>query len=430
MELAVLIIIALLLLLFRIPIGIALFLAMIAVVIKYGTTTLIFLCQQMYTGLESIPLVAVPCFMLAGSFMESGGLSRRLIDVATKLTGHTTGGLGTVTILACLFFGAISGSAPATAAAIGGIMIPFMVKQGYDRAYAGGLNGVAGALGIIVPPSIPMVLYGVSTSTNIGSLFIAGFIPAILIAVFLMATHNIISKRSGYVNKLPKASGKEIWRAVWDAKWALLMPVIILGGIYGGFFTPTEAAVVAVVYGIIIGLFVYKELKPRDIFGVFEKTGSRVGGFMLTFAPAAALGVMFVFLGLPDIITNALLSVTTNIYIILLILNIFLLLMGMILDCVSCIIVFAPVLYAVLVNNMGLDPVHLGIIIVVNLAVGFITPPVCMNLFVITTMTGDSIEKVAKKALPLIVATIGSVLVITFIPGLSVGLLWLIDSFK
>jgi C4-dicarboxylate transporter DctM subunit len=427
MELLLLIAVALALLLLRIPIGIALFLSMLVVILKYHTTTLLFLCQQMYTGLESIPLVAVPCFMLAGAFMEGGGLSRRLIDVATKLTGHTTGGLGTVTILACLFFGAISGSAPATAAAIGAIMIPFMVKQGYDRAYAGGLNGVAGALGIIVPPSIPMVLYGVSTSTNIGSLFIAGFIPAILIAVFLMITHNITSRRSGYVNKLPKASLREVWKSVWEAKWALLMPIIILGGIYGGFFTPTEAAVVAVVYGIIIGLFVYKELRLRDIFGIFERTASRVGGFMLTFAPAAALGVMFVFLGLPDIITNALLSVTTNIFVILIILNVFLLLMGMLLDCVSCIIVFAPVLYAVLVNNMGLDPVHLGIIIVVNLAVGFVTPPVCMNFFVISTMTGDSIMRVARKAMPLIIAAIAAVLIITFIPGLSLGLLELMN---
>lgn len=421
MELAMLLLSALILLLLRIPIGISLFIAMLLTVAVTRTSTLIYLCQQMYTGLESLPLVAVPCFMLAGAIMETGGLSKRLIDVAVKLTAHTTGGLGTVTILACLFFGAISGSAPATAAAIGGIMIPFMVREGYERSYAGGLAGVSGALGIIIPPSIPLVLYGISTSTSIGDLFLAGFMPGLLVACFLMITQNIVSKRKGYAKKMPKPPLKEILRAVWDAKWALLMPIIILGGIYGGIFTPTEAAVIGIVYSVIIGLFVYKELKIKALYGIFDKTASMLGGFMLTYAPAAALGGFFVMLGLPATISGALLSLTTNIYIILLILNVFLLLMGMILDCVSCIIVFAPVLYAVLVP-MGIDPVHLGLVITLNLAVGFVTPPVCMNLFVVTSMTGDSIETIAKKALPFIVAMIAVVLIITFVPGISLFL--------
>lgn len=422
MELLVLFLVAAIMLLIGVPIGISLFLAMLVVVVGFDISSMTYLAQAMYTGLESLPLVAVPCFMLAGAIMETGGLSERIINVANKLVGHTTGGLGTVTILACLFFGAISGSAPATAAAIGAIMIPFMMKDGYDGHYAAGLSGVAGGLGIIVPPSIPLVIYAISTSTSVGDLFLAGIGPAIVVAVFLLIAHNLLAYKKGYVHKKEKAPFKDIIRAVWDAKWALIMPIIILGGIYGGIFTPTEAAVIAIVYGLIIGIFVYQELNWRDLFGMFEKNVSFVGGFMLTYAPAAALGGFLVMLGLPDIIRSALLSTTTNIYLILLILNLFLLLLGMFLDCVSSIVVFAPILYAVMVP-MGIDPIHLGLIMVVNLAVGFVTPPVCMNLFVVSTQTGFSLDSIVKKALPLIIAMFLAVLVITFMPGISLGIL-------
>lgn len=421
MEIAVLLVVAFAMLLIGVPIGIALFIAMLSIVLIFDTTSFLFLSQAMYTGLESLPLVAVPCFMIAGTIMETGGLSKRLVDVAIKLTGHTTGGLGTVTILACLFFGAVSGSAPATAAAIGAIMIPYMVKEGYEIDYAGGLTSVSGALGIIMPPSIPLVIYGISTVTPIGDLFLAGIGPAILVAIILIITQNIVSIKKGYVHKIPKASAKEIAASIWDAKWALLMPVIILGGIYGGVFTPTEAAVVAIVYCIVVGLFIYKELNWRDLFSMFDKNATFVGGFMLTFAPAAALGGLFVMLGVPDLIRSALLSFTTNIYVILIILNVFLLFIGMILDCVSALVVFSPIIYAVLVP-MGIDPVHLGVIMVINLAVGFITPPVCMNLFVISTMTQRPIEKIVARALPFIFAMVVAVLIVLFIPDISVGL--------
>ena len=422
MELIVLFLAAALMLLIGVPIGISLFLAMLIVVVGFDISSMTYLAQAMYTGLESLPLVAVPCFMLAGAIMQSGGLSERIINVANKLVGHTTGGLGTVTIIACLFFGAISGSAPATAAAMGAIMIPYMIKDGYDGYYAAGLTGVSGGLGIIVPPSIPLVIYAISTSTSVGDLFLAGIGPAAVVALFLLLAHNFLAHKKGYVHKKEKAPIKEILVATWDAKWALIMPIIILGGIYGGIFTPTEAAVIAIVYGIVIGLFVYRELKFKDLFGMFESNVTFVGGFMLTYAPAAALGGFLIMLGLPDILKGALLSITTNIYIILLILNIFLLLLGMFLDCVSSIVVFAPILYAIMVP-MGIDPVHLGLIIVVNLAVGFVTPPVCMNLFVVCTQTGFPLDKIVGKALPLIVAMFLAVLVITFVPGISLGIL-------
>lgn len=260
MSIAVLALVAVVLLAIGVPVGIALGFGMIATVIGgFNVTSLSFIAQQMYSGFESLPLVAIPCFMLAGSLMETGGLSKRLVNVANKLIGHTTGGLGTATVVACMFFGAISGSGPATTAAMGGILIPYMVKAKYDRTYATGLSAVAGGLGIIVPPSIPLVVYGVATNTSIGDLFLAGLGPALVVGALLIIVNLIISHKQGYHGQ-GSFNWRELGKALWDAKWALFLPVIILGGIYGGIFTPTEAAVVAVVYALIIGLFVYKEL--------------------------------------------------------------------------------------------------------------------------------------------------------------------------
>ena len=231
MATAVLAIVAVILLAIGAPVGICLGLGMVATVIGgFNVTTLTFIAQQMYSGFESLPLVAIPCFMLAGSLMETGGLSKRLVNVAEKLVGHVTGGLGAATVLACMFFGAISGSGPATTAAIGGIMIPYMVKAKYDRTYATGLSAVAGGLGIIVPPSIPLVVYGVATNTSIGDLFLAGVGPAFVVGGLLIIVNYFISRKQGYVGTRT-FNVKELLLAIWDAKWALFLPVIILGGI-------------------------------------------------------------------------------------------------------------------------------------------------------------------------------------------------------
>lgn len=421
MALATLACVTIIMLLLGVPIGISISLGLISSSLLFDVTTLKFIAQSMYTGLDSLPLIAVPCFMLAGSIMEAGGLSKRLVNVAEKFVGHSIGGYCSVTVIACLFFGAISGSAPATVAAIGTIMIPYMLKQGYDHEFSAGLVSVAGGLGIIVPPSIPFVIYGISTQTNIGDLFLGGFGPAVLIAIFLIVVAKFISYKKGYRGSDKKPTGKEILAALNDAKWALIMPVIILGGIYGGVFTPTEAAVVAIVYGIITGFFVYKELKLKDMIQILDKNTSFVGGVMLSFAPAAALGAVLTMLGVPNMLREFLLSITDNIYIILLIVNIFLLFAGMILDTISAIVVFAPIIYAILIP-MGIDPVHLGVIIVVNLAIGFVTPPVAMNLFVASSMTGIPIEGIVKKAAPFIMAMIVALLIITFIPEISLTL--------
>ena len=420
MALGFLGIVTLLMLLIGVPIGISISIGLLSSTLIFHYTSIQFIGQQLYTGLDSLPLIAVPCFMLAGAIMEAGGLSKRLVSVAERFFGNATGGFCYVTIVACFFFGAISGSAPATVAAIGGIMIPYMVTKGYHEDFAAGLSSVAGGLGIIVPPSIPFVIYGVVTGTSIGDIFIAGFGPAIVISIILSIVAYYISKKKGYKGTR-KFTWKEKWQSIKDAVWALVMPVIILGGIYGGIFTPTEAATVAIFYGLFVGLFVYKELKFKKLIELINKNASQVGGFMLSFAPAAALGAVLTILGVPAMLKSLLLNVTDNIYVIMLIVNIFLIFIGMILDTISALAVFAPILYAILVP-MGIDPVHLGIVIVVNLAIGFVTPPVAMNLFVASGMTGIPIDRVVRKAAPFILAMIAALVIITYCPGISLGL--------
>jgi C4-dicarboxylate transporter DctM subunit len=418
-------IVAAVLLAIGVPVGISLGLGMVATAIGFGTTNLGFLAQGMYSGFESLPLTAIPCFMLAGAVMETGGLSKRLVNTADKFFGNTTGGLGTVTVVACLFFGAISGSGPATVAAIGGIMIPYMVKAKYDKTYATGLSAVAGGLGVIMPPSIPLVVYGVATNTSIGDLFLAGIGPAIIVAIFLIVVNVFQSRKAGYHGNGVAFSVREAFKATWDAKWALLMPMIILGGIYGGIFTPTEAAVIATFYGIIIGVFVYKELTWKAVWTMLVNNTSFVGGIMLTFAPAAAMGAVLSLLGVPQGLTTFLFSVSQSKFVVLLIVNVFLIFVGMVMDTTSANIIFSPILLAAL-KPYGMDPVHFGLLMTINLAIGFVTPPVAGNLFVASGMTGIPLDKIVKKAFPFIVAMFLALLLITYVPASSIGILRLL----
>lgn len=419
MEILVLVVVAFLMLAVGVPIGIALCCGLLALSFTFGTIDVSFISQAMYTGQESLPILAVPCFMLAGDIMQRGGLTDRLVNIAKKMTGHMAGGLGNVTIVASLFFGAISGSAPATTSAIGGNMIPAMVDEGhYDKAYGTGLAAVAGALGIIIPPSIPFVVFASVTSASVGDLFLAGIIPGVLVAAALIFTHTMQAKRRGYVDKKPRASLIEVLKAVWDGKWAVLMPVIILGGIYAGVFTPTEASVVAVVYGVVIGIFVYKNLTWKELWGIFMKTATSVGGFMLAYAPAACLGSTLILLGTTGKISRLLSGLTNNIYVILFIVVIFLMIAGMFLDTTSNLVVFGPILYSIL-SPMGVNVIHLGVIMIVCLAVGFVTPPVCMNVFVASNMTGLPMEKIVKPVVPQIVALFIVCLLLAFVPGFS-----------
>ena len=418
MQVATLFVVIAVMLAIGVPIGISICAGLISVAVFFKITTLSFIGQQLYTGLDSFPLMAVPCFMLAGSLMEKGGISKRLVRVAEVFLGHQVGGYCAVTVVACLFFGAISGSAPATVAAIGGIMIPYMVKAGYDESFSTGLAAVAGSLGIIIPPSIPFVVYGVSTNTSIADLFLSGFVPGILIGLALILVSKHICKKNGWKGAERKFTAKEKLEAIKDAVWAIIMPVIILGGIYGGICTPTEAATVAIYYSIFVGFFIYKEMKLRDIFDILNDTASFVGAVMLAFAPAAAMGGVLSMLGVPALVRTMLTSISDDLNIIMLIVLVILLIAGMILDTMSSIVILAPIFYSAL-TPLGVDPVYLGCVMICALAVGFITPPVAQNLFVASTMTGVPMHKIVKSAAPFILAMIICVLLIILVPPLT-----------
>lgn len=407
-----------------VPVGISFILSMACTMFFFPITNITFIAQNVYTALDSLTMIAIPCFILAGVIMETGGLSRRLVRIADCMVGRFTGGFGLVVILACLFFGAVSGSAPATVAAIGGIMIPAMVSKGYDKAYSTALVAASGGLGVIVPPSIPYVIYGCTISgVSIGALFMAGFTPALVIAGFLMIVSMVIAKRKGYVGTREKVTWGQFGRVMFEGIWALLMPIIILGGIYGGIFTPTEASVVAVVYGIIVGAFIYKELNFKNLFKVLDQNVSFIGAILLSFVPAFTLGALFALMGVPQALSELLMSISQNKIVILIIINIFLLFAGMVIDSISAIVILAPTLVAAL-KPFGVDPVHFGIIMTLNLAVGFITPPVAANLFVASGLTGVPLEDICKKIWPFIVALLLALAVITFIPEVS---MWLPD---
>jgi C4-dicarboxylate transporter DctM subunit len=403
------------------PIGIAIGLAVLCHIAVYDVVNLRFLAQTMFSSVDTFPLMAIPFFILAGAFMEGGGLSRRLIDFVKSLVGATPGGLGIVTVLACAFFGAISGSSPATVAAIGSIMIPFMVAEGYDIKFATALTACSGGLGVIIPPSIPMVVYSVATDASVGKLFIGGFGPGFAVTFCLVLIARYIAKKNNYGGTGEPATLKNVLRAMNAAKWALMVPVIILGGIYGGVFTPTEAAVVAVLYGLFVGLFVYRELKfsqiPKHLIAAAQMTGM----ILIIVGTATSLGRIMTIEKIPDMIAQSFLALSDNKFVILLIINVFLLFVGMIMDTLAAILILAPILLNVVVK-FGVDPVHFGLIMILNLAIGFVTPPVGVNLFVASGMTGVEFLTLSKACLPFIAGLLVALAFVTVFPALT---LWL-----
>lgn len=410
-----------LMLVIGVPIGIALAGSMVLLLFYQPVTSMTFITQAMYTGVGSFTLLALPFFMIAGSIMETGGISKRLVNVANVIMGNMTGGLGMVSVLACMFFGAISGSSPATVAAIGGIMIPQMIRAGYDKYYATALCAVAGGLGVIVPPSYPLVVYGITTNTSISDLFLAGWGPSILVGALLMGINYIYSKKHGYTGTGEKFSLKRFLIEFWDAKLAFLMPVIILGGIYSGVFTATEAAVVAAVYGIVVGMFVYKELSLPALWKMYKDNIPFLGGMMFVFAPAASLGAVFSMLGVTKNIQGFFLGLSNNLIIVMIPIFILLFLVGMFVQTTPAIVIFAPILLPI-VTQLGMDPIQFGLVMDLSLAIAFVTPPVAANLFVATSMTGLGMMSIVKKAAPFIIALFIAMIMVAYIPAFSVGI--------
>jgi C4-dicarboxylate transporter DctM subunit len=372
----------------------------------------------MFAATSNFPLLAIPFFILAGKLMEHGGISRRLIHLANVIVGGIKGGLGIVSVIACTFFGSMSGSGAATTAAVGSVLIPSMVKKGYNRDFSTAIHAAAGGTaGIVLPPSVPLILYGVAASVNIGDLFIAGIIPGLFIAMTLAVFVYAVSVVKGYGGG--EASGfKDFLRALYDAILPLLMPVIILGGIYGGIFTPTEASVVAVIYGLIVGMFVYREIKPKDLVDIFTSATVITSVIMFIIGAAAVFGSLLARERVPEIITGLMLGFTESWIVALLLINLALLILGTFMETAAAIIILTPILVPIAVA-MDINLVHFGIIMIVNLAIGLITPPTGINLFIAANIAGIKFEKIVVAIIPFILIMIVNVLIISFFPAMS-----------
>jgi C4-dicarboxylate transporter DctM subunit len=378
---------------------------------------LLLVVQRLWTAVDTFSLVAVPLFILAGELMSHGGISRRLVDFAQALVGHLTSGLAMVAVVACMFFAAVSGSAIADAAAIGGLLIPTMIANKYHPPFTASLVAAAGTIGPIIPPSIPMVLYGAMTNTSIAMLFAGGFIPGVLMGLGLMAYAYYVGKQRGYLGREKRASLAEIARGFVNALLAMLMPVIIIGGIISGIFTPTESGVVAVVYALILGRFVYRELAWRDITRLLYETGLLTGKILFILGTASIFSWLLTVQGVPQRVTAAIASLNPGWIVMLLIINLVLLFVGTFIDTISALVIFTPLLLP-LAMSVGVDPIHFGIILAVNLTIGMITPPVGVVLFVTTAIAKLSIREMMRDLTPMIGVLVVALAIITYWPGL------------
>jgi len=383
-------------------------------------TTMLFAAKEIFNSINKFPLAAVPFFILAGNLMETGGMSTRLVDFAKSLVGGIKGGLSATCVLTCMIFAAVSGSSVATTYAIGAILIPALVKHGYSRNFAASLQATSAELGVIIPPSIPMILYGVSAEVSIGELFTAGIGPGLLIVIVLMVFTVVYARYLGY-GEHDREGQLPVLEAGRRAFWALLMPFIILGGIYGGIFTPTEASAVAVLYALIVGLFIYRETRPSDLIAVFKKSVRGSAVVMFIIANAGLFSYMITRAGIPDQIGLFLKDVLDSPAIFLLGVNAALFVIGMFIETSASIIVLAPIL-APVAMAFGIDPVHFGIIMVVNLALGMITPPFGVNLFVACAVANISLDKIIPRLIPFVLVIVVCLMIITYMPQLSLYL--------
>lgn len=400
-----------------VPIAISLGLATSLVVWTGDIFSLQVIAQQIFNSLNSFPLMAIPFFILAGYLMQSGGISERLVDFASTLVGHITGGLAMVAIITSMFFAAISGSGAATTAAVGAILIPAMVAKGYEVRYSSANQAVSGALGVIIPPSIPLILYGIAAQVSVGDMFLAGILPGVFVTASLLIAAYIVAKRRGYKG-VEKASLKETFIAFRRAILSLLMPIIVLGGIYGGIFTPTEAAVIAVAYSLFIGVVVYRNIKFKDLVNIFRDSAVQTSIIMLVIGTAGLFSFVLNRLSVPTLISNFFLDFSTSAWVFIILVNILLLVTGMFIEAAAAILILVPILLPIS-NGLGIDPVHFGIIMVVNLAIGMITPPVGINLFVASQISKISLAAISRAIVPFVIILFVDVLILSFIPALS-----------
>ncbi|WP_240374698.1 TRAP transporter large permease [Bacillus piscicola] len=411
----------------NVPISIALGTASLLFFLVSGSFPLELIPQRMFAALDSFPLMAAPFFILAGKLMEHGGISQRLIDFAQNLVGQMRGGLAHVGIVTCIFFAALSGSGSATTAAVGSILIPYMVKEGYDRAFSTAVQAAGGTTGIVIPPSVPLILYGVSAGVSVSSLFIAGIIPGILVGLSLILVSYVVSVIKGYKGTQEKMNVKKLALSFKSAFLSLLMPVIILGGIYGGIFTPTEASVVAVVYGFFVGFFVYRQISFAVLRKILVSSVVTTSVILLLISTASLFGMILTRQRIPQAVAESFMDSPLTPIVIILLVNLFLLIVGTFMETIASIIILTPILLPV-VTSIGMDPVHFGIVMIVNLSIGLITPPVGINLFVGSQVGEVAYEKLVRAIMPFLFMMIADVLIITFIPQISLFLVGVFES--
>jgi C4-dicarboxylate transporter DctM subunit len=405
------------------PIAIALGLTSFIYFFYFTTIPLTQVPERLFNALNTFPLMAIPFFVLAANIMSRGGISRRLTDFGQALVGQFRGGMAMTAVLACMFFAAVSGSSPATVVAVGTLMIPAMIAGGYSKKFSTGLIATSGSLGILIPPSIPLIVYGIATESNIGDLFLAGILPGVMAGLMLLLLAVVISRRHNYGQQGDvRMSTSQKWLAFRDAILSLLLPVIVLGGIYGGIFTPTEAAAAAVLYSAVVSLLIYRELRFADLWGVVM--GSAKTSAMVMFI--IANGILFTFVlaseRIPAQITEGMLALGLSKWEFLLLVNLLLLVVGMFMETSSALLILAPILLPIGMD-LGVNPIHLGIIMVMNLEIGMVTPPLGLNLFVASGLSGMSVLQIAHAALPSAVVLIVALFIVTYVPTISLTLI-------
>ena len=397
----------------NIPIVFSIGLSSVAVLIC-AKIPLLVVIQRLFTGSDSFILTAVPFFVLAGALMSTGGITTRLVEFAQCLVGHITGGLSFVTILASMIFGGVSGSATADTAAMGSIMIPAMEKKGYEKKFSCAVTAAAGTLGIIIPPSIPMILYGVIAGESIGRLFLGGFIPGVLVGLGMMVPAYYISKRRQYA-KTARVSVREFGRSLRQSVFALLMPVIIIGGIVGGVVTPTEAGVLAVLYAAAVGFWVHRELSLNDLPKILRETVVMTASIMIIMAVASVFSWIIAYLEIPGLVAETLLGVTRNKYVILFLINVFLLVVGCFVDLGPALIITVPI-FLPLIKMLGVNPIHFGLIVTINLGIGLFTPPVGTNLYVSCAIGKIGLGEISRGIVPFIIWSTIVLMIVTYVP--------------